>query len=48
MSLRDLDPEGIIRHEDLVGIKMIEEWYIEKQVREAGRQRAKSRAHKSR
>ena len=44
MSLRDLDPDGIIRHEDLVGIKLIEQYYIEKAEKDAGRARAKSKS----
>jgi hypothetical protein len=44
MSLRDLDPDGIVRHEDLVGIKLIEQYYIEKGEKDAGRARAKSKS----
>lgn len=43
MSLRDLDPEGIIRHEDLVGLRQLEEWYILRDAKDAARQRAKGR-----
>ena len=43
LSPKDLDSEGIIRHEDLIGLRQIEIWYLELQERESKRQQAKAR-----
>ena len=43
MSLRDIDPEGIVRHEDIQGIKTIEQYYLQSEAKNAARQRAKNR-----
>ncbi len=43
MSLRDLDPEGIVRHEDLVGLRQIEQWTIQRSIKDQKRQQARSR-----
>ena len=46
MSLRDLDPEGIIRHEDVVGIRQIEYWYLQRETKDQKRQQARSRSRR--
>jgi hypothetical protein len=43
ISLRDLDPEGMIRNEDLQGLKTLEIWYNEKAEKQRKREEAKSR-----
>lgn len=43
ISLRDLDPEGMIRNEDLVGLKQLQIWYDEKEDKEAKRNAAVAR-----
>lgn len=48
ISLKDLDPEGIIRNEDLVGLRQLEIWFNEKHEKERKREeaRARTRANK--
>ena len=48
MSLRDLDPDGLVRHEDLIGIRQIEQWYIQRANKDSARQRARSRSKRHR
>lgn len=48
ISLRDLDPEGIVRNEDLVGIKQLELWYQQKYEKEEKRNRAVARTKANR
>jgi hypothetical protein len=43
ISLRDLDPEGMIRNEDLVGLKQVEIWYQQKADKESKRNEARAR-----
>jgi hypothetical protein len=43
ISLRDLDPQGIVRNEDLVGIKQLELWYALKYEKERKRNEVVSR-----
>lgn len=43
ISLRDLDPQGIIRNEDLVGIRQLELWYTTKHEKERKRNEVVSR-----
>ena len=44
ISLRDLDPEGLIRNEEIVGLRDIELLYIQKEEIEAKKAESKARA----
>lgn len=43
ITLKDLDPEGLIRNEDLVGLRQIEIWYAEKDDEDKKREAFKAR-----
>ena len=43
ISLRDLDPEGMIRNEDLVGLKQLQIWFDEKLDKDQKREEARAR-----
>lgn len=51
ISLRDLDPERIIRNEDLIGLKQLQIWFNDKADKDAKlserRARTKSNSRKS-
>lgn len=46
--LRDLDPEGIIRHEDLVGLKQVQLWFDEREEKKQKRDEAVARTKANR
>lgn len=48
ISLRDLDPQGLIRNEDLIGLRQLELWHIQREQKDLKRQeaRARTRANK--
>ena len=47
ISLRDLDPENIIRHEDLVGLQQLQIWFNDKADKDAklSERRARTKAN---